>query len=86
MSFWFQNNHLLAPGASVTIDYWLNGGADMGAQVATPVPHYAGNPELRATGQGLQYDFATSKFVYFVTLTNTGADTANFQLRGGGLR
>jgi hypothetical protein len=69
----------------MTIEYWLAGGTDRGSQVATGVPHYAANAGLVATGQGQRYDFATSKFIYFVTFKNTGTETANFQTRGGGL-
>jgi hypothetical protein len=85
LSFWFQDPDLLAPGESLTVEYWLNGGADMGSQVATPVPHYAANAGLVATGQGQRYDFQARKFFYSVTFTNRGTETANFQTRGGGL-
>jgi hypothetical protein len=85
MAFWFQDNHLLAPGQSVTIEYWFNGGADWGAQIATPVPYLAANEWLQVTGQGLFYDFSTRMFRYFATFTNTANETANFQIRGAGL-
>jgi hypothetical protein len=87
MSFWFTDgNILLGPGQSRSVEYWFNNGADIGAQIATPVPYLAPNPELRATGHGFRYDYAAHKFFYWVDLTNRGNDTASFQLRGGGLR
>jgi len=85
MSFWFQEPDLLAPGKSITIEYWLAGGTDRGAQVATCVPYLSANKDVLATGQGQRYDSATGKFVYSVTFKNFGTETANFQTRGGGL-
>ena len=85
MAFWFQDNHLLAPGAEVSIEYTLAGGADRGAQVAMPVNFLAANEWLEVVGQGIFYDFAARKFKYWATFKNRGTETANFQIRGGGL-
>ena len=85
MAFWFQEPDALQAGASITIEYWLVGGTDRGAQVATCVPYLSANKAVFATGQGLRYDHASRKFIYTVTFKNFGAETGVFQTRGGGL-
>lgn len=85
MAFWFQDHHLLAAGETVSIEFLLHGGADWGAQVAMPVPYLAANEWLEVVGQGLFYDFSTRTFRYWATFKNRGNETANFQIRGGGL-
>jgi len=85
MAFWFQDHYLLAPGAEMSIEYQLAGGADWGAQVAMPVNYLAANEWLEVVGQGLFYDYSDSRFKYWATFKNRGTEDAVFQIRGGGL-
>jgi hypothetical protein len=84
MSFWYMDHFALDSGKSMWVDYWFSGGADNGAQMATPVPYLSAADGLLATGQGVRYDYDSRKFIYRVTLTNTGPEAVAFQIRGGG--
>lgn len=85
MAFWYQDNWLLAPGESISIEYRVDSDDYWGAQVAMPVPYLAANEWLEVIGHGLFYDSSTSTFRPWATFMNKGNETANFQLRGGGL-
>ena len=84
MSFWFNDGFWLDAGHSTTIEYWFNGGADAGANMATPVPFYGDAVGILAVGQGLRYDRPSGKFYYRVDLTNFSGEGSGFQIRGGG--
>jgi hypothetical protein len=85
MAFWFQDGFWLDSGQSIAIEYWFNGFADVGAQVATPVPFYSDATGVVAVNQGIRYDRPTGHFIYMVGVTNFGPVGSGFQLRGGGL-
>ena len=50
-----------------------------------PVPYLASNEWLEVIGYGVFYDYSTQTFRPWATFKNRGNETANFQLRGGGL-
>jgi hypothetical protein len=85
LGFWHQQNWLLAPGESVSIEYRITSDDYWGAQVAMPVPYLASNEWLEVIGYGVFYDYSTQTFRPWATFKNRGTETANFQLRGGGL-